>query len=65
MVIKDEIMAKVVEKENRQRCLDVRICPECGNVLGVRTEGSAWYLECCVSSCGFNKKEGERNGGIV
>jgi len=55
MVIKDEIMAKVTERENRQRCIDARLCPECGSDLVVVTETNGCaHLECCVLSCGFN-----------
>jgi len=57
MAIKAEIMARVVEKENYQRCVNVYICPECGSELYVKTEGSAWYLKCSVALCDFNKKK--------
>ena len=58
MKIDPKIMAKVVEIENYQRCLDARICPECGSKLDIQTvKSGTWYLECRVASCNFNKEK--------
>lgn len=58
MIIKDEIMEKVKEKESYlkglNRCLAVRICPECGEALkyDFYDDGGESY-ECSSLSCRF------------
>ena len=66
MIIKDEIMEKVKEKElykkQFDRCISTRVCPECGRKLTNRYRGGFFTLygkteyEC--TSCEFTYTEG-------
>jgi len=58
MIIKDEIMEKVRDKEfylkGLNRCLDVLICPECGEALKYEfCDDGAQRYECSSPSCRF------------
>lgn len=57
MYVSDQIMVKVAAREeenaNFKRCIEVRVCPKCGNdleVTGVREDRSMDYI---CTNCEF------------
>ncbi len=70
MKIKESILAKAVEKVQREKdfdnyievCLKAELCPSCGNNLTKEAIGTAHpplvRFDCL--SCGFSKKSGEK-----